>query len=203
MNPRGEKCFCSWPAIWPPWGHVQSSYGLQQDGVGGQWGSGQPTGIKLTEVHIGRKLTYWNVPRVGNLTQPPSWKVEDQGMSEEVHHFRKYPVIIWMSFPHFDAFISLWRMAEWKLEVSCCFLSFWSFMTKSILFLGIEKQYLHKVSFESMLSTYCVPWKFCGSFILRIGYFLWFAGTNFCGLRWLKFLVGTNFCNSLFKQQNI
>ena len=38
---------------------MQSSYGLQQDGVGGgQWGSGQPTGIKLTEVHIGRKLTY-------------------------------------------------------------------------------------------------------------------------------------------------
>ena len=27
-------------------------------------------------------------------------------------------------------------------------------MTKSILSLGIEKQYLHKVSFENMLSTY-------------------------------------------------
>ena len=46
---------------------------------------------------------------------------------------------------------------------------------------------------------YSVAWKFCGSFILRIGDFLWFAGTNFCGSRWLKFLVGTNFCDSLFK----
>ena len=53
-----------------------------------------------------------------------------------------------MSFPHFAVFISLWRMAEPKLGVSCCFLSFWSFMTKSILSLDIEKQYLHKVSFK-------------------------------------------------------
>ena len=55
-------------------------------------------------------------------------------------------------------------------------------MTKSILFLGIEKQYLHKVSFENMLSTYRVAWKFCGSFILRIGDF-------FCGLREQIFAV--------------
>ena len=46
---------------------------------------------------------------------------------------------------------------------------------------------------------YRVAWKFWGSFILQIGDFLWFAGTNFCGSRWLKFLVGTNFCDSLFK----
>ena len=31
---------------------------------------------------------------------------------------------------------------------------FLKFMTKSILSLGTEKQYLHKVSFENMLSTY-------------------------------------------------
>ena len=47
--------------------------------------------------------------------------------------------------------------------------------------------------------VYRVAWKFCGSFILRIGDFLWFAGTNFCGSRWLKFPMGTNFCDSLFK----
>lgn len=43
------------------------------------------------------------------------------------------------------------------------------------------------------ISKHRVAWKFCGSFILRIGDFLWFAGTSFCGFRWLKFLVGTNF----------
>ena len=58
-----------------------------------------------------------------------------------------------MSFPHFDVFISLWRMAEPKLGASCCFLSFWSFMTKSILSLDIDKQYLHKVSFENTTAT--------------------------------------------------
>ena len=59
-----------------------------------------------------------------------------------------------MSFPHFDLFISLWKMTEQMLKVSCCFLSFWSFITKSILSLSIEKHYLDKVSFENMLSTY-------------------------------------------------
>ena len=44
----------------------------------------------------------------------------------------------------------------------------------------------------------------CSMKILREFYFadwrfLWFAGTNFCGSRWMKFLVGTNFCDSLFK----
>ena len=39
----------------------------------------------------------------------------------------------------------------------------------------------------------------CSMKILWIGDFLWFAGTNFWGSRWLKFLVGTNFCDSLFK----
>ena len=58
-----------------------------------------------------------------------------------------------MSFPNFDVFISLWRMTERELEVSCCFLSFWSFMTKSILSLDIDKQYLHKVSFENTTAT--------------------------------------------------
>ena len=43
----------------------------------------------------------------------------------------------------------------------------------------------------------------CRAKILRIGDFLWFAGTNFCGSRRLKFLLGTTFCDSLFKQQNI
>ena len=32
-------------------------------------------------------------------------------------------------------------------------------------------------------NDYRVARKFCGSFILRIGEFLWFAGTNICGLR--------------------
>ena len=54
-----------------------------------------------------------------------------------------------------------------------------------------------------IFSSYRVAWKFCGSFILQIGDFLWFAETNFCGSRWLKFLVGTNFCDSVFKLQNI
>ena len=46
-------------------------------------------------------------------------------------------------------------------------------------------------------NIYRVARKFCGSFILRIADFLWFAGTNFCGSRWLKFLLGTNFCDAL------
>ena len=42
-----------------------------------------PTGIRLSEVHVGREFDILNVPRVGNLTQPPSWKMEDQGMSDK------------------------------------------------------------------------------------------------------------------------
>ena len=61
-------------------------------------GGGQPTGIRLSEVHVGGEFDILNVPRVGNLTQPPSWKVENQ--DREIH-LRKYPVVIWMSFPHF------------------------------------------------------------------------------------------------------
>ena len=60
---------------------------------------------------------------------------------------------------------------------------------------------LHLVRQQMDNWAYRLAWKFCGSFILRIGDFLWFAGTNFCGTRWLKFLLGTNFCESLFKQQ--
>ena len=52
---------------------------------------------------------------------------------------------------------------------------------------------------RSDMFNYRFALKFCGSFILRIGDFLWFAGTNFYGSRWLKFLLGTNFCGSLFK----
>ena len=55
--------------------------GLPQDGGGGV--GGQPTGIRLSEVHMGREFDILNVPRVENLTQPLSWKVEDQGMSDE------------------------------------------------------------------------------------------------------------------------
>ena len=40
----------------------------------------QPTGITPSEADAGREFDILNVPRVGNLTQPPSWKVEDQGM---------------------------------------------------------------------------------------------------------------------------
>ena len=46
---------------------------------------------------------------------------------------------------------------------------------------------------------YRVAWKFCESFILRIGDVLWFAGTNFCGSRWPQLLVETNFYDSQFK----
>ena len=49
----------------------------------GGWGGCQPTGIRLGEVHMGREFDILNVARVGNLTRPPSWKVEDQGMSEQ------------------------------------------------------------------------------------------------------------------------
>ena len=43
----------------------------------------QPTGITPREAHVGREFDILNVPRVGNLTKLPSWKVEDQGMSEK------------------------------------------------------------------------------------------------------------------------
>ena len=56
------------------------------NGLPSMWGGGvggQPTGIRLSEVHVGREFDILNIPRVGNLTQPPSCKVEDQGMSDE------------------------------------------------------------------------------------------------------------------------
>ena len=37
---------------------------------------------------------------------------------------------------------------------------------------------------------YRVALKFCGSLILRIGDFLYFAGTNFCDWKRLVFLAG-------------
>ena len=39
--------------------------GLPQAEVGGV-GGGQPTGIRLSEVHVGREFDILNVPRVGN-----------------------------------------------------------------------------------------------------------------------------------------
>ena len=36
-------------------------------------GEGQPTGIRPSEVHVGREFDILHVPRVGNLTQLPSW----------------------------------------------------------------------------------------------------------------------------------
>ena len=33
--------------------------------------------------HVGREFHILNVPRVENMTQPPSWKVEDRGMSDK------------------------------------------------------------------------------------------------------------------------
>ena len=44
---------------------------------------GQPTGIRLSEAHVGREFDILNVPRVGNWTQLPSWRVEDLGMSDK------------------------------------------------------------------------------------------------------------------------
>ena len=62
--------------------HYASINGLPSMWGGGGVG-GQPTGIRLSEVHVGREFDILNIPRVGNLTQPPSCKVEDQGMSDE------------------------------------------------------------------------------------------------------------------------
>ena len=44
------------------------SMGCPRMGEGGGGGGVQPTGIRLDTL---------NVPRVGNLTQPLSWKVKD------------------------------------------------------------------------------------------------------------------------------
>ena len=46
-------------------------------------GGVQATEIRLGKAHVGREFDILNVPRVQNLTQSPSWKVEDQGMSDE------------------------------------------------------------------------------------------------------------------------
>ena len=51
------------------------SMGCPRMGLGG--GGLQPTGIRLSEAHMGREFDTLNVPRVGNLTQPLSWKVKD------------------------------------------------------------------------------------------------------------------------------
>ena len=84
--------------------------GLPQDWALGGWGGGGGVGNprELDSVHVGREFDILNIPRVGNLTQPPSWNVEDHGMSDKKSpSSRKYPVVVWMSFPHFDVFISL------------------------------------------------------------------------------------------------
>ena len=52
--------------------------GLPKDGGWGDGGGGQPMGIGLTE-----RIDILNMPRVGNLTRPLSWKVEDQGMRDK------------------------------------------------------------------------------------------------------------------------
>ena len=46
-------------------------------------GGVQATEIRLSKAHVGREFDILNVPRVQNLTQSPSWKVEYQGMSDE------------------------------------------------------------------------------------------------------------------------
>ena len=46
-------------------------------------GGVQATEIRLGKAHVGREFDILNVRRVQNLTQSPSWKVEDQGMSDE------------------------------------------------------------------------------------------------------------------------
>ena len=53
--------------------------GLYQERGGGR----QPTGITLSEVHASREFYILDLPRVGNLAQPPSWKVGDLGMSDK------------------------------------------------------------------------------------------------------------------------
>ena len=55
--------------------------------MGGGEGGRQPTGIRLSEVHMSREFDILKVPRVGNLTQLPSWKVEYQGMSDKKYAF--------------------------------------------------------------------------------------------------------------------
>ena len=94
-------------------------------------GGGQPTGIRLSEVHVGREFDILNVPRVGNwlsrhlgkcrtwecvIRGPPSQKIPSS-------HLDEFPTFWWAYF--------FSEMAERKLGVSCCF-EVWSFMTKSI-----------------------------------------------------------------------
>ena len=43
----------------------------------------QLTGIRFSEAHVGREFDILNVPRVGNLTQPLSWRVEDLEISDK------------------------------------------------------------------------------------------------------------------------
>ena len=71
-----EANLCTYQWFFPGWG----------GGRGG--GGGQPTGIRLSVAHVRREFDILNVPRVGNLTQPPSWNVEDQGMSD-----KKYAIL--------------------------------------------------------------------------------------------------------------
>ena len=45
-------------------------------------GGRQPTGIRLGEAHVGREFDILNVPRVGNLTQPPSLKIPSSHLDQ-------------------------------------------------------------------------------------------------------------------------
>ena len=109
--------------------------GLPQDRGGGGRGSGQPTGIRISEAHVGREFDILNVPRVGNLTQPPSWKMEDQGMSDKKSVIFENTQQSFGSVYHI--LMSSFLCEGWHNET--CFLSFLSFITKSILSLSIEK----------------------------------------------------------------
>ena len=89
-------------------------------------------------------LTSWsNIPRMGNLTQPPSWKVEDQGMNDKRSAILENTQ---QSFGRVSHILMCSFLYEGR-QNETCFSSLWSFMTKSILSLSIEKQYLHSLIF--------------------------------------------------------
>ena len=120
----------------------------------GWGGGGQPTGITPSEAHVGREFNILNVPRVGNLTQPPSWKVEDQGMSDI-----RGPPSLKIPTSHLDQIPTLWCVHFFVKDggTKLAFLVFEVLWQKVFCPSALRSNTCTNSHFGNMVSTYMFP----------------------------------------------
>ena len=117
-------------------------------------GGGQPTGITPSEAHVGREFNILNVPRVGNLTQPPSWKVEDQAMGDiRGPPFLKIPI------SHLDQIPTFWCVHFFVKDggTKLAFLVFEVLWQKVFCPSALRSNTCTNSHFGNMVSTYMFP----------------------------------------------